>query len=202
MAPSWGFTVEIGLPKSSMSDGRAATRLAAGAADSGAPAGATIVVRVANASRAPATATRWERRRRNSRPKNPISPAPIIRLPRGASGWLGAGAIPPFGGPGRPGAACPTIAALAALFPRFGSISFSADFVAALVIVPVPVTVANRVRVLDAPLGRDPIVQTPVMLSYVPALGLADTKARPAGSRSVTSMPVASDGPPLKAVTV
>src|SRR5438105_253064 len=95
-----------------MSDGRAATRLAAGAADSGAPAGATIVVRVANASRAAATATRWERRRRNSRPKNPISPTPIIRLPRGASGWLGAGAIPPFGGPGRPGAACPTIAAL------------------------------------------------------------------------------------------
>src|SRR5437764_6321893 len=185
-----------------MSDGRAATRLAAGAADSGAPAGATIVVRVANASRAPAIATRWERRRRNSRPKNPISPAPTIRLLRGASGWLGAGAMPPFGGPGRPGAACPTMAALAALFPRLGSTSFSADFVVALVIVPVPVTVANSVRVLDAPLDNGPIDQTPVALSYVPALGLADTKARPAGSRSVTSMPVASDGPELEAVTV
>src|SRR5204863_1568863 len=139
---------------------------------------------------------------KNSRPKNPISPAPIIRLPRGASGWLGAGAIPPFGGPGRPGAACPTIAALTALFPRLGSISFSADLVAPLVIVPVPVTVANRVRVADVALGRDPIVQTPVTLSYVPKLGLAETKVRPAGSKSVTWTPVASEGPALKAVTV
>src|SRR5207253_10970579 len=161
-----------------------------------------MVVIVANAIRAAATATRWERRRRKRRPKNPARPASIIRLPRSGSGWNGAGAMPPFGGPGRPGAACPTIDALNALLLRFGSISFSADFVAELVIVPVPVTVAIRTRVLEVPLGSDPIVQMPVVLSYVPTLGLAETKVRPAGSRSVTSTPVASDGPALKAVTV
>ena len=74
--------------------------------------------------------------------------------------------------------------------------------VAPLVIVPVPVTVANRVRVADVALGSDPIVQTPVTLSYVPELGLAETKVRPAGSKSVTWTPVASEGPALKAVTV
>src|SRR5881296_2701577 len=114
---------------------------------------------------------------------------------------MGAGAMPPFGGPGIPGA-CPTIAALKALFPGFGSTSFSADFVAVLLMVPVPVTVANKVRVLDDPLGSDPIVQRPVMLSYVPVLGLAETKVRPAGSKSVTWTPVASEGPALMAVTV
>src|SRR5262245_42394865 len=47
-----------------------------------------------------------------------------------------------------------------------------------------------------------PTTHRPVLLSYVPWLGFADTKVRPAGSWSVTCTPVASSGPLLVNVTV
>src|SRR5262249_11148030 len=56
-------------------------------------------------------------------------------------------------------------------------------------------TVAVSVRVACAPLAREPTSQSPVAAVYVPWLGLAVTKAKPAGSRSVTRTPVAADGP-------
>src|ERR1700736_6109102 len=111
-------------------------------------------------------------------------------------------AIPLGGGPGTTAVGWPLIAALALLLGKFGSDSFSADFVAVLVIVPVAVTVATTTRLTDDPLGMGPMVQTPLPAVYVPALGVAVTRVRPDGSRSLTWTPVAFDGPALWAVTV
>src|SRR6185312_9912065 len=47
-----------------------------------------------------------------------------------------------------------------------------------------------------------PTLHRPVLGSYVPWLGFALTKFSPAGNRSVTCTPVASDGPLLVRVTV
>src|SRR5262245_52382364 len=47
-----------------------------------------------------------------------------------------------------------------------------------------------------------PTFQIPVALLYVPWLGVAETKARPGGSRSVTWTFVAASGPLFTRVTV
>src|SRR5438105_11984104 len=98
--------------------------------------------------------------------------------------------------------AWPLIATLAELFPAFGSVSFSAVLVAVFVIDPVVVTVAVMVSVSDPPLTSPPTFQTPVPLLYVPALGGAGRKVKPAGSWSVICTPVALDGPAFVAVMV
>ena len=54
--------------------------------------------------------------------------------------------------------------ALAVLFAPFGSVSFSAVFVAVFVSDPMVVTVAVMVSVSDPPPARPPIFQTPVTL--------------------------------------
>src|SRR5207253_1282526 len=98
--------------------------------------------------------------------------------------------------------AWPLTVALAELFPAFGSVSFSAVLVAVFVIDPVVVTVAVMVRVCEALAARPPMFQTPVPLLYVPALGVADTNVKPAGSWSVICTPVALDGPAFVAEMV
>src|SRR5262249_11289000 len=57
-------------------------------------------------------------------------------------------------------------------------------------------------RVATVPLATAPTVHRPVVLLYVPWLGVAPTKNRPLGSRSVTWTPLASSGPALLRVTV
>src|SRR6202022_1029664 len=120
---------------------------------------------VVNAIRPATTASRWERRRRKSRPRNPASVAPRKRpppspLPEGGGGGE-PGAPPPFGGPGRP---VPVTVVLDTSFPGLGSGSFSAVLRAVFVTGPVVVTVATTVRLLEAPLASDPMFHTPVPL--------------------------------------
>src|SRR4051812_3293979 len=84
------------------------------------------------------------------------------------------------------------------LFAGFGSV-WSIAVRVAVFVNPLSVsTSATIVSVFVAP-GPDaaiaPIVHTPVPLSYVvPALGVADTNVRPAGSTSVSATPVAALG--------
>src|SRR5579871_6280520 len=71
---------------------------------------------------------------------------------------------------------------------------------AALVSVPDCTTVAVKDNVCCALTGSGPIAQTPMAGSYVvPAAGIAETNCSPAGNRSATCTPVASDGPALPA---
>src|SRR5262245_58930704 len=63
-------------------------------------------------------------------------------------------------------------------------------------------TLATIWRVAVPLLARAPMVQMRVAWSKVPALAIADTKLRPAGSASVTFTPVALAGPLLVAVRV
>src|SRR5262245_54020042 len=94
-------------------------------------------------------------------------------------------------------ACCGVSVALAVLLPVLGSGWSLWLIVAVLVAVAALATVAVRVRVCGVPGLTVPAVQTPVVLLYVPWLGLAETKVSPAGSRSVTCTPVAVDGPLL-----
>src|SRR5262245_32087994 len=92
-----------------------------------------------------------------------------------------------------------------ALFAGFGSVTPSAAIVAALVVVTAETTVTVMDSVAElpgAPAGSVPTVQIPVDELYVPRLGLADTKAVLAGSRSVTVTLLAVAGPLLVAVMV
>src|SRR5438105_12920735 len=98
--------------------------------------------------------------------------------------------------------AWPFTVALAESLPALGSVSFSAVLVAVFVIDPVVVTVAVMVSVCEALVARPPMFQTPVPLLYVPALGVADTNVKPAGSWSVICTPVPFDGPALVTVIV
>ena len=99
-------------------------------------------------------------------------------------------------------ACCGVSVALAVLLPGLGSNWSAAVMVAVLVCAAGPATVAVRVSVACAPLASAPTVQRPVAGSYVPWLGRNETRGSPAGSRSVTSTPVASAGPLSPSVTV
>ncbi|HSP10284.1 MAG TPA: hypothetical protein VLU92_11900 [Candidatus Dormibacteraeota bacterium] len=102
---------------------------------------------------------------------------------------------------GRPGSAVTVVEA--ELFPAPGSDWSSAVLVAVLVTGVVTLTVATMERVACAVLARAPMFHIPVADVYVvPALGVAETSVRPAGSRSVTWTPVALLGPLFLAVTV
>src|SRR5262249_52466052 len=63
-------------------------------------------------------------------------------------------------------------------------------------------TVAVSVSVAFAPWARDPTFHRPDFAVYVPWLGAALTRVRPAGKRSVTRTPVALAGPLSVSVTV
>src|SRR6202521_4709919 len=198
--PISGFTVEIGLPKSSRSEGRAVRRVAfEGEERTG--AGARRVAKVVNAIIPATTASRWERRRRKSRPRNPTRVAPRKRPPPDPppEGEGETAAMPPLGGPGSP---VPVTVVLETSFPGTGSGSFSAVLRAVFRTGPVVVTVATTVRVAEAPLASDPMVQTPVPVANVPVDGVPETSVSPLGSGSVTCTPVASDAPALWAVIV
>ena len=66
---------------------------------------------------------------------------------------------------------------------------------------PVPAsTVASIVRVSTAPTSMPPTVQTPVPSTYAPVVTVELTNATPGGNKSVTSTPVASDGPAFETV--
>src|SRR5262249_58836736 len=99
-------------------------------------------------------------------------------------------------------ATCGVTVALAVLLPVTGSNWSAAETVDVLVAAAWPVTVALRTRVALAPTARVPTAHTPVAAVYVPRLGVADTKLRPAGRRSWTETPVAVFGPMFVRVTV
>src|ERR1700687_4780919 len=96
---------------------------------------------------------------------------------------------------------CPVTVAEAELLPATGSTWSSALFVAVFVSGDVLLSVATMVSVALTPLASAPMVQTPATYD-VPALGVAGTRARPTGSTSVTTTPVALLGPLLVAVMV
>src|ERR1700694_4805975 len=95
-----------------------------------------------------------------------------------------------------------TVALNESLAP-LGSNSVSAVLVAVFVVGAVVFTVATIKRVALEALAIGPMFQTPVpALSVAPTAGVAETKVRPAGSRSVTWTPFAALGPLFVAVTV
>ena len=143
--------MRIGFPKSSLLDRCDATSLGWPALGNGAPAGATTVAIVANASSAAVVNSRCEGRRRKNRPKKAASPASRMRLARSGSTGAAPATMPPFGGAGSPGAGRLLIAAVAVLLARFGSPSVSAVFCAVL-------------APAAAPAGNEPMSQTPVLL--------------------------------------
>src|ERR1700674_2013471 len=96
----------------------------------------------------------------------------------------------------------PVTEADAESLPVTGSGCTSPVLVAVFVVVAVVVTVATMVSVAFAPLIKPPRFQTPVTGLYVPALGVAETNVNPAGTRSVTTTPVALLGPLFVTVTV
>src|SRR5262245_15472345 len=63
-------------------------------------------------------------------------------------------------------------------------------------------TLARICRVWGVAVFTVPTVHTPVPLSYVPWLGVADTNVKPAGSRSLSSTLVAAFGPSSRTVPV
>ena len=86
---------------------------------------------------------------------------------------------------------------------EFGSALSAANTCAVLVIGETrPVTVALIVRVGEAPLLTMPRFQIPEPAVYVPWVGVADTKVRPAGNWSITFTPVSVAGPLLVSVSV
>lgn len=82
-----------------------------------------------------------------------------------------------------------------------GSVTLEAVTSALLRIVPAAPTCALIVRVTPAT-ARLPTVQTPVLESYVPWLGVADKNVRPLGSKSLTVTSVVLVGPALVKVRV
>src|SRR5262245_16343603 len=64
------------------------------------------------------------------------------------------------------------------------------------------ITVAWMSRVCGTVVVTVPTVQTPLVLSYEPWLGVADTKVSPAGSRSWIVTLLAESGPAFVSVTV
>ena len=92
--------------------------------------------------------------------------------------------------------------ALAVLLPWSGSNWSAALIVAVLVWASGLATVAVMVRVWGAAVVTVPTAQMPVAGSYVPWLGVDETKVTPAGSRSVNWTPVAASGPLSVRVTV
>src|SRR5206468_2801859 len=92
--------------------------------------------------------------------------------------------------------------ALAPLLPALGSNWSAWMTVATLVWGAGPSTRAAICNVCGAPAVTVPTSQAPVALLYVPWLGAAETKARPAGSRSATDTLVAASGPLLVRVMV
>src|SRR3954468_23141573 len=82
--------------------------------------------------------------------------------------------------------------ALAVLLPGFGSNWSAALMVAVLVRAPALSTRAWICRVCGVAVVTVPTTQVPVLLVYVPWLGVAARKVRPAGSRSLTVTLVAA----------
>src|SRR5262252_6288398 len=99
-------------------------------------------------------------------------------------------------------ACCGVSVVLAWLLPGFGSNWSAAVIVAVFVWAEGLTTCARMVSVSGVAAGTVPTLHRPVVLSYVPRLGVADTKARPPGSRSATRTLVAGSGPVLLRVTV
>src|SRR6516164_7054001 len=98
-------------------------------------------------------------------------------------------------------ACCGVSVTPALLLPGLGSNWSAAVIVAVLVCGPELTTRAWMVRVSGVAAGTMPTIHRPVVLLYVPRLGVADTKVRPPGSRSVTATLVAASGPLLVKVT-
>jgi hypothetical protein len=95
------------------------------------------------------------------------------------------------------------VLAVAVLFAVFGSNSLLFTL-ALLVITSTTVGLTTILTVAVAPLARFPTLQVTVPPDRVqlPWLGVAETKATLEGNVSVTSTPVASDGPLLVTVSV
>ncbi len=91
--------------------------------------------------------------------------------------------------------------ALALLLPETGSFTLDAT-VAVLLIVPVDCGRPLIWMVGEAPLATVPSwhVTTPLVWEHVPCDGVAESKIIPAGSVSVTTVPVAARGPALPTV--
>ncbi len=92
-------------------------------------------------------------------------------------------------------ACCGVTVVLAVLFPRLGSNSSEWVMVAKFVVGLGLTTVARIVRTADEPLATLPTVHVDVAGSYVPWLGVADTKVSPAGRTSWRVTFVALLGP-------
>src|SRR5687767_645009 len=89
------------------------------------------------------------------------------------------------------------------LFAGVGSDSAAATVAALVTVPPVALTFATRVTVALAPTASEPIEHVTVVVpEQVPCDGVALTKLRPAGSTSVITTVVATDGPALVAVIV
>jgi hypothetical protein len=92
--------------------------------------------------------------------------------------------------------------ALAVLFPVFGSNWSACEMDAVFVCALGETTLATTRSVSAVPVLTVPTVHTPLIRTYLPRLGLADTNVSPAGSRSVTWTFVAASGPLFESVTV
>src|SRR5262245_30378383 len=92
--------------------------------------------------------------------------------------------------------------AASALFSASGWISAWDATEALFTSTPGAATVPTIVIVGAAPTASEPIVQSPVAVSYVPCAGVALLSVNPAGSGSAIVTPVAGLGPRLVTVTV
>ena len=101
----------------------------------------------------------------------------------------------------RSAAGLTVVDALAVLLPEVGSLTLDAT-VAVLVIVPVDCGRPLIWIVALAPLPTVPSwhVTVPLVCEQVPCDGVAESKIIPAGSVSVTTVPVAARGPALPTV--
>ena len=90
----------------------------------------------------------------------------------------------------------------AVLLAETGSVSIWLVFVAVFVKGPGTAATTVRTSVSTWPLASEPIVQRPVPTLYEPWLAAAETNARLPGRTSVTTTPLAVDGPLFVAVTV
>ena len=97
---------------------------------------------------------------------------------------------------------CGLVDVVAVLLAVTGS-NWSAWVIVAVLTVEVSLVTCAWIRsVRAAAVSTVPTVQRPVTGSYVPWLGVADTKVRPAGRRSVTCTLVAESGPLSVSATV
>lgn len=98
--------------------------------------------------------------------------------------------------------AVPSACEEAVLLARAGSVAFD-DTVAVLTVVPSPLAgvLATKVTVLLAPTARVPTGQVTVLLAPSVQLSGEEAKVKPAGSGSLVTVPVATDGPALEAVS-